>query len=153
MRLKAGQIASHILRFAYEPNGASASAVPITGLDVGESRVFTGSMSSTTDVDVFKIVSVPSGATITVDVDAKTLSPASTLDSYARIFNSAGGVLAANDDSGGTTDSLVSASAASTGDYYVGISAYRNQTYFVLDGSGLTEATSTGPYKVTISLS
>ena len=153
MRLKAGQIASHLLRFAYEPNGASTSAVPITGLDVGESRVFTGSMSTTTDLDVFKIVSVPSGATITVDVDAKTLSPASTLDSYARIFNSAGTVLAVNDDSGATTDSLVSAAAASTSDHYVGISAYKNQTYGVLDGSGLTTATTTGPYKVTISLS
>ena len=153
MRLKAGQIASHLLRFAYEPNGASTSAVPITGLDVGESRIFTGSMSTTTDLDVFKIVSVPSGATITVDVDAKTLSPASTLDSYARIFNSAGTVLAVNDDSGATTDSLVSVAAAATGDHYVGISAYKNQTYAVLDGSGLTTATTTGPYKVTISLS
>jgi serralysin len=153
MRLKAGQIASHLLRFAYEPNGASTSAVPITGLDVGESRIFTGSMSTTTDLDVFKIVSVPSGATITVDIDAQSLSPTSALDSYVRIFNSAGTQVAFNDDEGAARDSFVTVAAAATGDHYVGISAYKNQTYGVLDGSGLTTATTTGPYKVTISLS
>ena len=153
MRLKAGQIASHLLRFAYEPNGASTSAVPITGLNVGESRIFTGSMSTTTDLDVFKIVSVPSGATITVDIDAQSLSPTSALDSYVRIFNSAGTQVAFNDDQGAARDSFVTVAAASTGDHYVGISSYKNQTYSVLDGSGLTTATTTGPYKVTISLS
>ena len=153
MRLKAGQIASHILRFAYEPNGASTSAIPITGLDVGESRIFTGSMATTTDLDVFKIVSVPSGSTITVDIDAKSLSPASTLDSYVRIFDSVGTQVAFNDDQGASTDSFVTVVAASTGDHYVGISAFQNQTYGVIDGSGLTTATTTGPYKVTISLS
>jgi serralysin len=153
MRLKAGQIASHLLRFAYEPNGASTSAVPITGLDVGESRIFTGSMSTTTDLDVFKISSVPSGATITVDIDAQSLSPTSALDSDVRIFNSAGTQVAFNDDEGAARDSFVTVAAASTGDHYVGISSYKNQTYSVLDGSGLTTATTTGPYKVTISLS
>ena len=153
MRAKVGQIASHLLKVAIEPNSVTSNSVVITGLKAGESRVFSGVLDTTTDVDVFKVVGVPSGATITANTDAKTLSPASTLDSFVRIFNESGTAVAFNDDSGGTTDSLVSYAATGTADHYVGVSAYKNQTYNVVDGTGLTTATTTGPYNVIISLS
>ncbi len=151
MRAKVGQFASHLLKVALEPNSDASSAVVITALKAGESRVFSGVMADATDVDVFK-VSATSGTTMTVDIDAKTLSPASTLDSFVRIFDSSGTQLAFNDDSGGTTDSLATLSASTTGDFYIGVSAYKNQTYDVISGdTGLSQGTTTGPYLVKIS--
>lgn len=152
MRAKVGQFASHLLKVASEPNSTTSQAVVISNLQAGDARVFSSALETATDVDVYKVGGVSAGVTITVDVDAKTLSPASTLDSYARIFNSSGTQIGVNDDSGGTTDSLVSVTAGATGDYYVGISGYKNQNYNVVDGSGLSTATTTGPYSVKISL-
>jgi len=153
MRAKAGQIASHLLKTAIEPNSVVSDAITITGLKAGESRVFSGELNTTTDVDVFALPDLAVGQTISAAVNAKTLSPASTLDSFLRIFNPSGTQVAFNDDSGGTTDSSTSWTVATTGPHYVGVSAYKNQTYDVNAGTGLTVATTTGPYRTRISLS
>lgn len=153
MRAKVGQIAAHLLRAAIEPNGLAADAVQITSLKVGESRLFTGVLSTATDVDVFKITSVPSGVTITADIDARSKYSGSTLDTYLRIFNSDGTQLVANDDYGGSWDSRASTTASSAGDYYVGVSTYGNDSYNVISGTGLKTGNSTGQYDVIISLS
>lgn len=154
-RAKVGQIASHLLKAANEPNGVTSEAIEITGLKSGESRIFSGAIGTSTDVDVFKLVGVTAETGVNVEVFAQRLSPASALDSYGRIFDSTGAQLWANDDRANpySTDSFVSTILRDNSDYYVGISAYGNSSYNVVSGSGLTAAGTTGPYRVKISFS
>jgi type IV secretory pathway TrbL component len=101
-------------------------------------------------VDLFR-VTLAAGQTITIDIDAKTLSGGSSLDSYLRLFNSAGQQLAANDDDGSSFDSLLTFRASTAGTYFVGISGYGNSGYNpTRAGSG--RAGSTGVYQVQFAL-
>jgi subtilisin family serine protease len=130
---------------------ATAAALGITSGSVRlAGRIGDGSFGSR-DVDLYRVV-LAAGQTLTVDVDAETLSGGSTLDSYLRIFGSAGRQLAANDDSGGTYDSLLSFRATTAGTYFVGISGYGNSAYSSTRG-GSGRIGSTGVYQVGFSLS
>lgn len=152
-RAKVGQIASHLLKFATEPNGVTSEAVEIK-LNSYETRVFSGRISTSTDVDVFKLVGINAGTYIAVQVFAQGLTPQSALDTYARIFDATGAQIAANDDvSNRNTDSFAFTTVSGNGDYYFGISAYGNSSYNVVSGSGLTAAETTGPYAVRVSIS
>jgi hypothetical protein len=87
-----------------------------------------------------------------VDVDARTLSGGSTLDSYVRVFDGAGRQVAWNDDSGGSFDSYLALRATVAGTYYVGVSGYGNTSYAATRaGSGRNG--STGVYQVRFALS
>lgn len=129
---------------------ASAAVLGITSGDIRLSgRVGDGSRG-TMDVDLFR-VTLAAGQTITIDIDARTLSGGSTLDSYLRLFNSAGRQLAANDDDGSSLDSLLTFRASTAGTYYVGISGYGNSGYNpTRAGSG--RAGSTGDYQARFAL-
>ncbi|RLT06070.1 MAG: hypothetical protein DWI23_02155, partial [Planctomycetota bacterium] len=106
------------------------------------------------DVDLYAI-NLVAGAVLTIDVDARSLSPASPLDSFVRLFNAAGSQLASNDDSGGSFDrydSYLVFTAQTTGTYYVGVSGYGNVAYDPSTaGSGSSDG-STGDYSTTFAV-
>jgi subtilisin family serine protease len=129
---------------------ARSAALGITSGEVRLSgRIGDGSFGSK-DVDLFK-VTLAAGQTITIDIDAKTLSGGSSLDSYVRLFNASGKQIAANDDDRSTYDSLLSVRVATGGTYYVGISGYGNSGYNPTRG-GSGRAGSTGVYQVRFAL-
>ena len=130
---------------------ATAAAVGISAGEVRLSgRIGDGSFARR-DVDLYKVVLV-AGQTLVIDVDAQTLSGGSTLDSYARLFNSSGRQIATNDDSGGSFDSYLSVRVSTAGTYYVGISGYGNASYSpTRAGSGRNG--STGVYQVRFAFS
>ena len=129
---------------------ATAAVLGITSGDIRLSgRVGDGSRGAR-DVDLFR-VTLAAGQTITIDIDARTLSGGSSLDSYLRLFNSAGRQLAANDDDGSSFDSLLRFRASTAGTYFVGISGYGNSGYNPRRArSG--RAGSTGVYQVQFAL-
>lgn len=130
---------------------ATAAAVGISAGEVRLSgRIGDGSFARR-DVDLYKVV-LAAGQTLVIDVDARTLSGGSTLDSYARLLNSSGRQVAANDDSGGSFDSYLSVRVSTAGTYYVGISGYGNASYSpTRAGSGRNG--STGVYQVRLAFS
>ncbi len=87
----------------FEPNDSIATAAPVA-LTAGRAA-FSGIVGdgsyALADVDLFSI-ELAAGATITLDVDARSLTPASTLDSYLRLFDASGRQLAYNDDTSGS---------------------------------------------------
>lgn len=103
------------------------------------------------DYDWYQVPSVASGQHIIADVDR---TAGSTLDSVLGIYNSAGTLLAFNDDSGGL-DSYLDFTVSVPGDYYVVVRGFGTTTGFQSDpfnpASGLG-AGSTGAYRVTIGI-
>jgi hypothetical protein len=98
------------------------------------------------DVDLYR-VRLAAGQRLIIDVDARSLSGSSTLDSYLRVFDSRGGQLAANDDFNGSLDSSIAFTAKTAGTYYVGISGYGNSAY-TASRAGSGRAGLTGFYQV-----
>jgi len=134
--------------------GDTLATAAVIGLTSGEIRL-AGQIGDgaygAKDVDLYKVV-LAKGQSLTIDIDAQTLSGGSTLDSYIRIFNASGKQVAANDDSGGTTDSALTVTTRSAATYYVGISGYGNGSYSATRaGSGRNG--STGVYQVRFVLS
>jgi subtilisin family serine protease len=113
-----------------EPDDSLATATPVTF--VGGAATFSGIVGDgffgTADVDLFA-VNLTAGMTFTVDVDAWQLATPSTLDSFVRVFDGAGRVVAWNDDAGGSLDSFLTNRVAATGTYYVGVSSFGNSAY------------------------
>ena len=135
----------------YEANDsiATAAAVTLTGGMASVSAVVGDGAYGVSDVDLFA-VAVPAGGTLTVDIDAQSLG--SALDSYLRVFDSAGRQLAANDDAG-SLDSLVSFTAQAAGTYYVGVSAYGNAAYSATTAGSGTAGTTSGSYTAAFTVS
>jgi len=127
-----------------------AAALGITSGDVRLSGRIGDGSSGSRDVDMYR-VTLAAGQTLTIDVDARTLSGGSTLDSYVRMFDASGRQLATNDDDGATYDSRLVFRATTAGTYYVGLSGYGNIGYSpTRAGSG--RSGSTGVYQVAFSL-
>ncbi|MCK4685959.1 MAG: PPC domain-containing protein, partial [Pirellulales bacterium] len=102
------------------------------------------------DVDIYQ-VDLAAGDTIVVDVDARSLSSPSRLDSFLRLFDSDGRQLARNDDANGSLDSFLSYDVQTEGTYFVGVSSYGNSRYRpTREGSGRRGHT-TGRYEATFS--
>ncbi|HRD77502.1 MAG TPA: pre-peptidase C-terminal domain-containing protein, partial [Hyphomicrobiaceae bacterium] len=92
---------------------------------------FTTAASGTVVASYYAIV-LNAGSTITLDVDRTS----GALDSWIRFYNSAGTVLAQNDDAGGdagstgvTIDSALTYSITATGTYYFSIGQYSGGAY------------------------
>ncbi len=83
---------------------------------------FAGTRSG--DFDFYAIRNVRAGATISVDLD--TPLPFGPLDPTVAVYTADGTIVAFNDDSGGTFDSLVSFAASADGDYFVSIGTFGN---------------------------
>lgn len=73
------------------------------------------------DVDFFRL-SLQAGQTLVADVDARALAGSSTLDSSLRVFDATGRLLARNDDTPGSLDSLIVFRAPATGTYFISVS-------------------------------
>jgi hypothetical protein len=137
----------------FEPNDSIATAAPValTSGRASFSGVVGDGSYAAADVDLFSI-ELAAGATITLDVDARSLTPASTLDSYLRLFSSSGRQLAYNDDTSGAAslDSALTYTVSTAGSYFFGVSSYGNSSYNPLvAGSGRTGAT-TGNYEISV---
>ncbi len=108
-------------------------------------------ISSPADVDMFA-VDLQAGEQVTASVGVAT---SSGLDSYLRLFNSAGRQLAANHNGAapGQTvgkGSYLTFTATAAGVYYLGVSAYGNGGYSALNGYGAKNGTTDGAYTLTV---
>jgi hypothetical protein len=102
------------------------------------------------DVDFYGF-SVTAGTQMTIDIDAQSLPARSSLDSYVRVFDQSGRVIAWNDDSSNSVDSYLSLSNMSGGLYFVGVSGFGNSAYDPFRGNSGTWG-STGSYTLTVNL-
>ena len=103
------------------------------------------------DVDLYRI-RLAAGQFLMVDIDARSLSDSSTLNSYLRLFDSRGRQLAANndDDIDVSLDSRLVFVARKAGTYFVGVSGFGNSAYNP-SRAGSGRAGSTGVYQVAFS--
>lgn len=110
------------------------------------------------DFDFFRIAGVQAGQTIVIDVDTPEPSePDSGLDSYVALYDSAGNIIAFNDDDGVSTDSFLLATAPAADDYFVSVGGFSLTLSTLADpfqsSSGLTFALgSEGDYQAIIGL-
>lgn len=99
----------------------------------------------------FQRITVTAGQQLIADTD----TPTGPLDTVVGLYDSAGTLIANNDDSGGTLDSLLRFTFTTSGTYYVMVSGYGFGTVFPADpfdsGSGLGGG-SEGPYDLTITV-
>jgi hypothetical protein len=103
------------------------------------------------DVDLYR-VELTAGQTLTVDINARSLSESSRLDSVVRIFDASGRQVAFNDDDGVTLDSFVRFTATATSNYFVGVSGYGNLAYRA-QVAGTGSVGSTGDYQIVFGFS
>ncbi|HEY2880948.1 MAG TPA: PPC domain-containing protein, partial [Pirellulales bacterium] len=130
-----------------EPNDVKSQAnVPI--VMPGTPTILSGTIDPAGDVDLYK-VHLNFGDTLTADIDAATTG--SSLDSYLRVFDSAGVEVANNDNDGSTTDSLISFQAQADGDYYVGVSDFVNSQYSI-DNTDNRFGVFTGDYQLKLTI-
>jgi subtilisin family serine protease len=132
-----------------EPNDAvaTATAVALPGGAALVTGVIGDGGYGTSDVDLFAVQLV-AGAVLTIDISARQQAVSSTLDSFVRVFDGTGRVVASNDDFGGSLDSYLSFVVPATGTFYVGVSSFGNSGYDPLvAGSGSPGAT-VGDYTV-----
>ena len=134
--------------------GDTIATAALVGITTGALR-FSGQIGDGSnglrDVDLYR-VTLAAGQSLVIDIDAQSLAGSSTLDSYLRIFNSAGKQLAVNDDAGGSLDSYLSVRATVAGTYYVGVSGYGNSSYNPNRAASGNRG-STGSYQVNFSFS
>ena len=112
-----------------------------------------GNIDLNTDVDLFTF-SGTTGQTISFDVDRRGDSE---LDSFLRVFNEDGDQIALDDDGSngdgpvpeGPLESFLAFTIPATGNYFIGVSSFGNQTYDVNDGSEDSAGSSTGRYTLT----
>ena len=137
---------------AGEPNDSLSTATPLTlsGGRATVSATIGDGASTAADVDLYA-VTLAAGTVLTADIDASSLATPSSLDSYLRVFAASGSQLAANDDAGGSFDSLVSYTVPTAGTYYIGVSSYGNSTYAAATAGSGTAGSTTGGYTLTVS--
>lgn len=126
--------------------------IPLGVMTTSVERV--DAISTSTDVDMYKFT-VADGQRVAFDVDSPRTGG---VDTYLRIFNSAGAQLAANDGGPldgpppreeGSSDPYLEYRFAEAGDYFVGVSSTFNQSYNAVSGEG--DATgNTGSYALTV---
>ena len=103
--------------------------------------------AGTGDFDFFRIGGVAAGQTILIDVD----TPVGPLDSFVALYDATGALLAVNDDSPGSADSLLQLVAPAAGDYYVSIGGYPASILAdPFDSASGPGSTSEGPYELRI---
>ncbi|MCS6959250.1 MAG: PPC domain-containing protein [Pseudanabaenaceae cyanobacterium SKYGB_i_bin29] len=120
------ELTRHAGDFLLEPNDTIATAIP-TGLSTQQPGAFVKSGFITAgDVDVFA-VTLEAGDKL--KVKTQTLRE-SNLDSFLRLFDAQGNLLASNDDARpDTRDAYLEFVAPNTGVYFLGLSDRTNATY------------------------
>ncbi|HTM54138.1 MAG TPA: PQQ-dependent sugar dehydrogenase [Pirellulales bacterium] len=122
---------------------------PASGTAQGSDAIGNGSFG-TKDVDLFSFQAV-AGSTITLQTSQPASSP--TMDTFLRLFNSAGTQLASNDDISSTNfySRIANFALTTTGTYYVGVTGYNNKSYNpATGGSGIVGTT--GNYLLALTL-
>ena len=144
-----GSTGGYVLRLT-----ATAPPVGDTDDQIAEARSLAigasvgDTISNSTDVDMFRFT-VTAGQKIAFDVDPAT---GSTLDSFLRVFNSAGTRLTSNDNRAAPGETLGTSAYleytfATAGTYYVGVSGAPNSSYSASAGTS-DVAGSTGGYRL-----
>jgi subtilisin family serine protease len=133
---------------------ATAAALTPAPTSVVEGTIGDGPNRSR-DVDLYRIV-VAAGQRLTLDIDARSLAPRSTLDSVIRLFDASGRLVASNDNdtrSGSESrDSFLTWTATAGGTFFVGVSGFGNAAYDPRTVTADRRAGSTGGYRLTVSL-
>ncbi len=137
--VEAGQVVRGALRVP--PTGGS---VVITGI-IGDSRF------GSHDVDMVRVI-VQAGQTLVIDVAGLKVGDAAPVDSYLRVFNTAGRQVRANDNIAGSHDSRVVLKPLRTNVFFVGISGAGNTGYNP-EAARKSRPGSTGGYELTLSFS
>jgi Ca2+-binding RTX toxin-like protein len=135
---------------ALEPNDVISNATE-TGItfDTPTNYYDYDNINSYSDVDLYKI-QADAGDRLLVDIDAQTFG--SPLDSYLRVFNSAGVEVAAADGDGSSyVDALLSFSVSTSDTYYIGVSGSYN-SYYDPNVANSGYGYSTGDYSVRIAV-
>lgn len=106
---------------------------------------------ATGDFDFYKLTSLMSGQDLKLDINAQSLSPASSLDSQIYVLNSSNQILAVNDQADGN-DSFLEFTVPVDGDYYVVVSGWPSAFLQNAEdsSSGVSSGTE-GPYELIIS--
>ena len=103
------------------------------------------------DVDFYEISGVAAGQTITADAD--TPLPFGALDPFVALWDSAGNLVAFNDDDGSSFDSFLSVTVAAADTYYIAITGFGTFiTGNPFDSSSGLGPGSEGTYDLTIGL-
>lgn len=119
--------------------GPNRSGLRVSGAVIGD-----GPQAATGDFDVYKFTAEANDV-VTVDID----SPNSTLDSVVTLYNAAGTVIGANDDSV-DLDSLLKVVVPAAGDYYALVAGYSSIPADPFDSASGDGPGSLGAYDVTI---
>ena len=127
---------------------ATAAAIPVNSGNVRLSGSIGDGGFGSRDVDLYRIT-LQAGQRFVVDIDARTLSGSSTLDSYVRVLDAFGRQLSKNDDFGNSYDSFLIYTARTSGTYYVGVSGYGNPAYNP-NRAGSGRNGSTGVYQISL---
>ncbi len=96
-----------------EPNGSFRQAIEAVFDATGVARL-QGTVASTTDLDVFALGAMSAGDRILIEAQ----TTGSSLDVSIALFDGEGRLVSANDDAGGTLDSLIDVTARHAGDAY-----------------------------------
>jgi subtilisin family serine protease len=133
-----------------EPGDTLATAVVGLTAVAPDTASFAGVIgdgtAGTGDIDCYSVV-LDASQSLTATIRAR--ADGSTLDSYLRLFDAAGNQVAANDDFGGSQDSLLSYTAPAPGTYFLGVSGFGNSSYLPLTG-GNVRTGSTGEYTLSL---
>jgi hypothetical protein len=145
-----------------EPDDTIPSAID-SGLSSSNSGTFKDkgaigdnpNVASDLDVDFVKF-DLKAGDKATIDIDTNSLISSSSLDSFVQVFDSAGNLVAFNDNGAASgenssLDSYLEFTATTAGTYYLAVSGKGNSSYnpFV-QGSGTSG--STGSYNLELSV-
>ena len=129
---------------------SEANANPFNQKSVGQ--FFDATMNPLNDVDVVRFTA-SAGQRVGFDIDGRN---GSSLDTYLRIFNSAGTELAANDNGIAPGEQMaknayLEYTFPTAGRYYVGVSLNPNKSYSINSGSGSINGNGpTGDYRLTL---
>jgi uncharacterized delta-60 repeat protein len=125
------------------------NASPGSQIGVGKTLNFT--ISNVTDVDMIRFTA-KKGQKIGIDVDRAS---GSSLNSYLRIFDSNGNQIAFNDDAAAPgeskgSDSYLSYTFNTAGNYFIAVSNNQNKAYEPREGYGDNGVGTTGGYKLSL---
>lgn len=106
--------------------GTSGDLAANTGTDglIALGGTGTGAVGLARDMDWFKI-NVQAGQTYTIKLDAAS---GSSLDTYLRLYDASGRIVASDDDSGAGSNSLLTFTATSTGGWFLSAGGYGAST-------------------------
>jgi hypothetical protein len=150
------ETATAVTRPANPEDDGSIPLAGATGVGAGRRAIVTeatigdgphGSAGTGTNDFDFYSLQATAGQVVTV----QTATPTGLLDTLVALYTPDGTVVATNDDSGGSWDSLLKYEVPATGTYYAVVAAYSGLPADPFDPASGDGGASEGPYTVTIS--